>query len=157
MRGTRDRPGAPPAVRRARELGPHAVVPLDPDDLLDQVDLEVDVGAVARDLDLDRVAGVSVRHAERVEHRGGVLRLDGIAEQRGRTGRPHRHPASARAARPPRVTPRATDPAGPAVMSCAHRAAARFEPLRVGAALEPVRRLRMQIETARGRAGSRPA
>ena len=87
--------GRAAGVRRARELRPHAVVPLDPDDLLDQVHLEVDVGAVPGDLDLDRVVGVSVRHAERVEHRDGVLRLDGIAEQRGRTRRPHRHPTSA--------------------------------------------------------------
>ena len=42
-------------LRRSRDGGTDTLVPLDPHDLFDQVDLALDVGPVARDLDLDDV------------------------------------------------------------------------------------------------------
>ena len=149
--------GRAAGVRRARELRPHAVVPLDPDDLLDQVDLEVEVGAVARGprpRSRRRRLGASCR-ACRTPRRRPSARRD------SRATRPHAPAASTpnvgSASAPASVTPRATDPPAQACHELRAPRSRPFEPLRVGAALEPVRRLRMQIETARGAAGPRPA
>ncbi len=135
-------------MRRTREGRPDAVVALDAHDLLDQIDLGLEVRPVAGDLDLDAILARRGRHAEDVEHVHGI-----VGRARGSRGAPWRATVASRpterdGAPPASATPDRTLPPVQSAISLAPRAADRPDTLRIGAAFEPVRSLRVQPEPA---------
>ena len=96
-RGTRTAAGTPPACPADGTVRADAVVALDPGDLLDQVDLALDVDAVAGHLDLDRARrrrdapSRAGRTPARASSAGDLV----VQEHRGARG-PHRDPPSGR-------------------------------------------------------------
>ena len=94
--GERGVVGNPTGMRGPRQGRADTVVPLDPHDLFDQIDLVIDVGPVPGHLDLERVPGRAVGHTERLEHRFRIPGSNRIPQQGGGARRTDGHPPADR-------------------------------------------------------------
>ena len=103
-------------------VAPDTLVPLDPDDLFDQIHLAFEVRPVAGNLDLDDVRRSPMGHAKGVEHGCGIRRTDGVAEKRGRAGSAHRDVAALRRAARLRGAGDTRAPVHPAISAAPRRA-----------------------------------